>query len=172
MFEYSPADIAAQIRVLPTPFFVWLRTLAIINLSSLLLVRRPQARWVLGAILFIFATNVPIFLSLGLVKAGSIPHLFVWVPLVLYLARELRSGRVVWRTPFGLWILAVLIVDWISVVFDVRDSVQYLLGDRAIVAVPEGGLELPIPTLFVIIVSLAAILAYALAFKKKDAATQ
>ena len=161
MFEYTVAEISSQIRSLPLVLSLWLRFLGALNLSSVLLLRRRQARWVFGAILFIIATNVPIFLSFGLVKLGSIPHLFVWIPLVIYLAKQVRSGQVDIKKPFGMWCFALMILNLVSIVFDMRDGVQYLLGDHA--AMPQGlSPTPPVPTLLAIVVVVFAAVRYSL----------
>lgn len=161
MFEYSISDISNQIASLPVLMFVWLRTIGIVNMASIFLLRRTQARWILAAMLFIMATNVPIFLSFGLVKLGSIPHLLVWVPLVIYLAREIRSGRVNVRRPFGMWCFTVMLIDLVSVVFDMRDGVQYLLGDTTPMT-ENLSTGFPIPTLIAIVVAITVAVCYAL----------
>lgn len=169
MFEYTRADIAEQIQSLPLLMLVWLRLLGALNLSSVFFIRRIQARWVLGAMLFVAATNVPMFLSMGLVKLGSIPHLVVWIPLVVWLAGQLRTGKVDIRSTFGVWCFAVMLVDLVSVVFDLRDGAQYLLGDRGLVT-QNPSTDLPIPTLLVIAVSVVGVAGYSLGFGKKPAA--
>jgi len=129
-----------------------------------------QARWVLAAMLFIAATNVPIFLSLGLVKLGSIPHLIVWIPLVAYLAGQLRSGEVNVRTPFGIWCFVVMLLDLVSVVFDIRDGAQYLLGDdQPMTQLSPTGF--PVLTMLAIVVSVVAVAAYSLGFRRSDEST-
>lgn len=170
MFEYTIVEVSEQIRSLPPALFVWLRLIAITNMASVFLLRRTEARWVLGAMLFIAATNIPIFLSLGLVKLGSIPHLIVWIPLVAHLARQLRSGQVDLRTPFGMWCFAVMLINLVSVVFDVRDGAQYLLGDRETI-LQNPSTDLPILTLFVIAASVVAISAYSIGFPRKSGRT-
>lgn len=159
MFEYTPADIANQIASLGLLMMVWLRMIGIVNLASIFFLRQIQARWVFAAFLFITVTNVPLFLSFGLIKLGSVLHLIVWVPLVIYLAREFRQKHIDVKTVFGVWCVIEMLVVLISVVFDVRDSVQYLLGDHEQMAIdPNAGA--PILTLLAIGVSVASVLAY------------
>ena len=159
MFEYTPADIANQISNLPLLLSGWLRVMGIVNLASLFFLRHIQARWVLAAFVFIAATNVPIFLSYGLVKLGSIPHLIVWIPLIIYLAHEFRCGRIEVKSIFGVWTVCVMAVVLISVVFDVRDAVQYLQGDHAPMAIdPDAGP--PTLTLFAIVGLAALVFTY------------
>ena len=162
MFEYSPTDLSNQIAALPPQIFWWLRTLAIFNVMSIFWIKRVQARWILAAIVFIAFTNVPIFLSLGLVKLGSIPHLLVWIPLLVYLAREIRLGRVDVKTTFGVWCFAVILLNLTSVVFDLRDGIQYLLGDTAPMTAATVAKGFPIATTIAIFLSYVAVAAYAL----------
>lgn len=167
MLEYSPTDISSQISALGPAMGMWLRTLGVVNLLSILFLKHIQARWVLAAFLFIAATNIPMFLSCGLIKLGSIPHLVVWIPLIVYLAREFRRGEIQPRTRFGAWLLVVLVLIVVSVVFDVRDTVQYLLGDRAQMAIDPNAPP-PYLTLLAIGVSAITVIAYSLGFKRRS----
>ncbi|MGI9327043.1 MAG: hypothetical protein ACR2PZ_17630 [Pseudomonadales bacterium] len=171
MFEYTPADIANQIASQPLLVAIWLRVLGVVNLASAFFLRRVQARWVLGAFLFIAATNIPIFLSSGLTKLGSVPHLIVWIPLIIYLAREFRSGHIEFKSSFGIWCVIVLLVNLISVVFDVRDSIQYLQGDHEPMTVDPNA-EAPIMTLLAIVASIILVFGYSFGFGRRDAANQ
>ncbi|NKC02151.1 MAG: hypothetical protein GKR90_27130 [Pseudomonadales bacterium] len=167
MFEYSPADISSQISALGPAMGIWLRTIGIANLLSVLVLKHIQARWVLAAILFIAVTNIPIFLSYGLIKLGSVPHLIVWVPLIVYLAREFRGGKIQPKTPFGIWALVTLMLIVISVVFDVRDTVQYILGDRAQMEIDPNAPP-PYITLLAIVLSIFAVVAYSFGFNRRN----
>lgn len=167
MFEYTPADISNQIAALGPAMSIWLRVMGIVNLSSLFFLRHMQARWVLAAFLFIAATNVPIFLSFGLIKLGSVPHLVVWIPLVVYLAREFRHGNIDVKTVFGAWSVVVMLIVLVSVVFDVRDSAEYLLGDNTQMAIDPDAAP-PYLTLLAIGVSITSVIAYSFGYGKPD----
>ena len=105
MFEYSLVDIQQQLASLADALIYWVRWLGIINLwAALLFIRRRQTQWVLVSIVFVMATNIPLALTFGLVKIVSIPHLLVSIPLIVYLAKELRSGRVEQPSFFGTWL--------------------------------------------------------------------
>ena len=168
MFEYTIVEVRQQFLSLPIGIVLWVRWLGLANLSGVVFWRRRQARWVLAAMAFIILTNGPMLLALGLVKALSIPHLVVWLPLTAYLAMELRSGRVEHGKPFGIWCLVVMLTNLISVVFDLRDGAEYLLGDHAIVAADPTA-EFPIITLLVIGLCTAALLAYSLGLPQGQA---
>ena len=79
------------------------------------------------------ATNMPLmWIYGGMNKVMSIPHLFAWVPLVLYLAYKLaddgyRSGMSDGETVM-VWLL--LVINGISLVFDFVDSIKWIQGDR------------------------------------------
>lgn len=142
---------------------MWIRWLGFVNLiPALFLLKHTQARYVLGAILFIMVTNLSMmFLAgSGLVKALSIPHLFVWVPLVVYLAHQFRSGKIQVGSIVGVWLFAVMVTDFISTVFDFRDSAEYLLGDHGPVAL-DAAAGPPYAILAVMLVLGIAMLAYA-----------
>jgi hypothetical protein len=63
----------------------------------------------------------------------SLPHLLAWIPLCVWLALQLHSGA---PMPAGETALAwaLLIVNLISLGFDAVDSIQWVRGDRAVVA--------------------------------------
>jgi hypothetical protein len=172
MFEHTLSDAFTQLYSMPLGFILWIRWLGLVNVvGGLVFVRRPQARWVLAAMVFILVTNVGLMMAgSGLVKLLSIPHLFAWIPLVAYLAMQLRSGHVDIRKPFGIWCLVVMVTDLVSVVFDLRDGAQYLLGDHGVV-MPDALAAFPLVTLLVIATSTVALVAYALGMPRRDATT-
>jgi hypothetical protein len=171
MFDYTLSDAIEQINALPLGMLIWIRTLGFINTSSIFLLRRSEARWVLAAFVFIAIVNPAMMAAgTGLVKLLGIPHLVVWIPLVAYLAVRLRSGQTDIRSPFGAWCAIVMLVNLISVVFDLRDGVQFVLGDRGVVTGPAP--DLPIPTLLAIAVSATALVMYATGFGRDRESTQ
>jgi hypothetical protein len=172
MFEHTLSDAFTQLYSMPLGFILWIRWLGLVNLvGGLVFVRRPQARWVLAAMVFILVTNVGLMMAgSGLVKLLSIPHLFVWIPLIGYLAMQLRSGHVEIGKPFGIWCLIVIMTDLVSVVFDLRDGAQFLLGDDGVV-VPDSLAAFPVMTLLVIAASAIALVAYSLGMPRRDTTT-
>ncbi len=160
MFEYSIAEVSAQLYGQPLGLVMWVRWLGLVNLMIALFFIRNHvpARWVLAAMLFIMATNIPMSMSLGLVKVLGIPHIIAWLPLVIYLANLFRIGAVELKSKLGIWLAAVIATDITSIVFDVRDGVEYILGDRAIVNVDSS--QMPYITLVVLAASLAVAFIY------------
>ncbi len=161
MFDYSTTDTLQQMTSLPLAMLVWIRLLAFINITSLFWLKRPQGRWVLGALLFICAINLPMLIGgTGLGKILGVPHVLAWMPLIMYLAHQFRTGEIQIKSVFGMWCLLVITVNLISVVFDSRDAVQYLLGDRSpmVIDVSAG---LPYASLTAIAMLWTATLVYA-----------
>ncbi len=159
MFEYTFAEFSQQSADQPVLMTIWLRWLVLVNIiPALIFVRQVQARWVLGAVAFIAVVNVPLGMMFGFGKALAIPHLIVWIPLIIYLAQEWRNGQIKNTPIFKGWIAAVMITNLISVIFDIRDGTQFLLGDTEPIKVSTS--DIPYVTFAAIIVALAALFIY------------
>lgn len=159
MFEYSLADVAGMLYQQPNILKYWVRWLGITNMACIFFVwKHKQARWVAVSMGFVMIANIPIAMALGLVKALAIPHLFAWIPLVAYLAMQVRNGKVDIKSTFGVWVLILIVTNTISVIFDVRDTVEYLAGDRGIVAVSSA--NIPYLMFGIILVSIVALAFY------------
>lgn len=87
------------------------------------------------AAMFVVATNLPImWWERGMSKLMSMPHLLAWIPLEVALVQRL-AGRVGPVPLTGLeqaFLILLLIVNGISLVFDLMDSLRWLRGDRSI----------------------------------------
>ena len=159
MFEYTLEQVSQQSDAQPLALTIWINWLVLVNLvPPLFFLRQMQARWVLGAMIFVTAVNIPLSLVFGFSKALAIPHLIVWIPLVIYLAREWRDNRLHDTPIFKSWIMAVMITDLISVVFDIRDAAFFLGGDTGIHTADIS--DIPYATFAAVIVALAALFFY------------
>lgn len=159
MFEYSLGNVAEMLYQQPDILRYWIRWLGVMNMVCILFVwKHTQARWAAVAMLFVVAANVPIAMALGLVKALAIPHLFAWVPLVAYLAMQVREGKLQTKSIFGVWVLTLMVTNTVSIIFDIRDTVEYIAGDRGIVSVSSA--NIPYAMFAVCLVSVAALAYY------------
>ena len=159
MFEYSLVDVAGMLYEQPNALKYWIRWLGLANMICLFFVwKHKQARWVAVAMLVVAVANIPMAMALGLVKALSIPHLVAWIPLTIYLAVEVRERKIIPSSAFGIWVLILMVTNTISVVFDIRDSIEYVAGDRAILAM--SGISIPYYTLAAILLSIVAMAVY------------
>lgn len=85
---------------------------------------------------FVAVTNVPIMLQRrGMSRLMSVPHLLAWFPLVAWLALRLAGATALSTAELALlWLL--LIVNSLSLVFDVMDTWRWLAGERDIPGFP------------------------------------
>ncbi len=86
--------------------------------------------------LIIFVTHLGVlfimgwlFKQVGYVRLLGIVHVFLWTPLVVYLARRLGDPAITFPFRQTIWVL--LLVLSISLAFDYIDVTRYLLGERA-----------------------------------------
>ena len=70
-----------------------------------------------------------IFDAMGYVKLLGLPHLILWVPIVVFLmAQQARGDMTNWPRRIIWFIIAIICI---SLVFDFIDVVRWILGERA-----------------------------------------
>lgn len=114
---------------LPMLWPVWLMVLAAVNMiAPLFFLGTIEA----VAVLIIFAASAMAMMILyaryGLVRLLGIGHI-AWlglVPWLVYRLAGLEVGSPVWS-----FVLAVIVIDSVSLVLDIADVVRYWRGDRA-----------------------------------------
>jgi len=113
---------------LPKPWVVWVMLLVLVNVViSLFYLTTIEAQVVLGAALIGFVIQVVIFSAKGFVRLLGIGHI-LWIPMVFWL-----WGRLDFAAPgsfFQLWMIAVIVLDTISLVIDATDVIRYWNGER------------------------------------------
>ena len=123
-------NILASWQALPLWVQVWVGLILVpVNAAAFFLLDTETGQYTAVAAAFVVITNGPLMLFYqGMNRALSLPHLVAWIPLVYLLVAHLASGNV----PPGEWYYAVLviIVNSISLVFDVLDSWRWLRGER------------------------------------------
>ncbi len=150
MFEYSQADIGAQVAALPFAFQIWFQWMFyVIVLAPILFIYYRQGRVALAFSVVFLAVQFPLMRTIGLTNLLSLSHLLIWGPLVVYLCRELRMGRIARKSIFGAWSILAVATAVISLVFDVRDFSRWVAGERAIVSVPA---EATVPWLWLALI--------------------
>lgn len=168
MFEYSGADLEAQMAALPLVLRVWLQWMfAVIVLAPVVFVWHRQARVALLFSLVFLAVQLPLTRAVGLTNLLSLPHLLIWGPLVAYLSRELRARRIRPGSLFGIWALAAVATAIVSLVFDVRDFGRWLAGQRGIVQ-PGPAPEIPWLQVAAIALALGALSTYIFGRRPSD----
>jgi len=143
MFEFSQADIQAQVAALPLAFQLWFQWMfVVIVVAPVLFLRQRQGRVALAFSALFIAVQMPLMWSVGLSNLLSLTHLLIWGPLLIYLCRELRSQRIRRASPMGIWACSAVATAIISLVFDVRDFGRWIGGERGI-ANPPPNPEVP-----------------------------
>lgn len=133
MFEYSQADLDAQMAALPMMIQIWLNwMLVVIIFMPLIFFRRKQGRIAIVTSLLLITAAVPISLMYGMTNLVAAVHLVLWVPLVLYFCQQLRVKAIPMKSFFGIWSVVMVASCIISLAFDVRDFSYWIMGDRGI----------------------------------------
>ncbi len=125
-------EIFQSFRRLPTWVQLWMVVVLVpVNLASLAFLGSWQ-----GAVIAALAVGgmVPnIFIMMrerGLSNAMTLPHLVLWIPLVVLLVIWLSNGTL--HGELATFALLLLLIDGISLWFDIIDAVAWWRGDRAI----------------------------------------
>ncbi len=107
---------------------VWLGALIILNgVAPLWFLDHPEA-WVAMATFHSgFLVGVVLFKSQGFTRLLGLMHA-PWIILLALLWGTM--GEVPASEPFGLWMRVVFTLDAVALVFDAKDVIKYLAGDR------------------------------------------
>lgn len=125
-------EIWASFRALPLWVQVWVAVILVpVNVASLWFFYETM-----GALIAVLAIGgmVPNLLIMvfdrGLSKAMALPHLAIWIPLVAFLIWVIQSP---WAEgPYLTYLWLLLVVDGVSLAFDIPDAWKWLRGDHAI----------------------------------------
>lgn len=122
-------DFNRSLLAMPKPWVVWLALLLAANLvAPLFWLGAPEAQATLSAFMLAAMLQMVIFRRLGFVRLLGAGHL-PWLFLVPWLALRLASAGL--QSAFDYWLLAVIVVDGLSLVIDATDVVRWLRGERA-----------------------------------------
>lgn len=130
MARFNAKQILSQIGRLPRHLQIWLAWLLLIDFVLLLpFLSQHEARvalyWQIGNVIF----GGTLWSKLGLVRLLGLSHVLFWTPMTVYLFGQWQ--QVPLETAYGLWLRALVITNFISLVIDYIDVVRYLKGDRA-----------------------------------------
>jgi len=127
------ADIWNSFRRMPLWVQIWVAVILVpVNLAPLFFLGEPYAIWVAVLSIGGMIPNLPIMLAeRGLSKRMALPHVLIWPPLVVLLG-WLLSGPVGDGGAYATLLMVVLVVDLISLGFDIPDALRWLRGERDI----------------------------------------
>ncbi len=125
-------DIWMSFRNLPLWVQIWMVFFLIpVNLAPLAFVDQPQGALIAALSVTGMALNIPIIRAArGMTKAMALPHLICWVPLVAIIIMLLTDGTVL-SPEYARFLLLLLVVDLISLAFDLNDSIVWLRERQA-----------------------------------------
>jgi hypothetical protein len=109
------------------PWRLWIALLGVVNFAAVFFLDTLEGKLVLAAIVAGAVFQMSIFAAKGYVRLLGIGHI-LWLPLVLWLGS--RIGDIGTDSTFGKWVVAVIVIDGISVIIDAVDVGRYLAGDR------------------------------------------
>ena len=129
-------SLLRDVKRFPIGWRVWMRLLVLVNIvAPLFLINHLEARVALGAGILAALVIVPMHRRLGWVRLLGIGH-FQWLVLVPWLV-----SRYLTTAPTGVlagWMLAIILIDTVSVAIDVVDVGRYLAGERTPVVGRKG----------------------------------
>lgn len=131
----------ASITGLPRWVQAWLVLLVGTNMTSVAFLDTDVGMWTAAAIVAVAALNLPMMvIQGGLTRLLSLPH-FVWFPLSVFLYGRLQGAE---ELPVGSSVrsfaLTVLIVNGISLMFDVFEVYRWFRGEREVLGLDRPGL--------------------------------
>ncbi len=124
-------EIWQSFRRLPLWVQAWVALILVpVNLASLLFLAEPQGTMVAALAVGGMAPNLLIMMrDHGFSRAMALPHLMFWIPLVGLIAIML-TGAPALPAGYRQFLLLLLVVDLISLAFDVADAWRWWNGDR------------------------------------------
>ncbi|MEM6986272.1 MAG: hypothetical protein AAF499_07005 [Pseudomonadota bacterium] len=123
--------VMQQLQAMPQWLQIWLAVLAVMNTLSLFFLRHASGRLVFVVWVIIVAVNSWVFMQAGgFTRSMAFIHM-LWIPMIVWLGlmphRDKDTGLL--RT----WLLLLVLVNCISIGFDVLEIVRWLAGDRGVI---------------------------------------
>ncbi len=124
----STMNFMKTMMIMPIHWQVWLGVLVAANIVvPLFFIHTLEAQVVLATAIAGLVIMSVIFSMKGFVRLMGIGHIG-WLPLVLWLATKLDHAPA--DSTFGYWLMAVIVLDSLSVFIDTIDVLRYVKGER------------------------------------------
>lgn len=125
----SASSLNEAILMQPLWLQLWVGWLVLINIGGgLVFIRRPEAKWVLLAMIGNVILMNWLFAQFGYQRILGIAHVIFWTPLIVYLWARRQQWQV--GTLGGKWLAVLFATNTVSLLIDYTDVVRYLLGER------------------------------------------
>lgn len=125
-------DIWRSFMRISTWVQIWIVVILVpVNIAALLFWTAPYGAWIAVLAIGGMLPNLWIMMKeRGLSKLMALPHLVIWTPLVVLIVWVVGTQEL--TTPHFWFLCVLLIVDIISLGFDVPDFLKWWRGDREI----------------------------------------
>lgn len=121
-------NFTKTMMIMPIHWQAWLGVLVGVNIvAPLFFIHTLEAQVVLAMGIVGLAIMSVIFSMKGFVRLMGIGHLG-WLPLVFWLGTKLE--HVPADSAFGYWLIAVIVLDSLSLIIDTIDLLRYIKGER------------------------------------------
>jgi hypothetical protein len=121
-------EFTKTMLLLPQPWLGWMGLLVAVNMViPLYYIHTREAKVVLIAAMFGLMIMMAIFGAKGFVRLLGIGHI-TWVPMLPWLWTRLDDTS--FGSFFGYWLIAVIVLDSLSLIVDVVDIRRYIKGER------------------------------------------
>ncbi|NNC97017.1 MAG: hypothetical protein HKN88_02980 [Gammaproteobacteria bacterium] len=119
---------------------IWMNWMGIVFIASLIFVwKHKTARYAFLALVLTMPLGFGVWKFTGNIHLMGITHLLVWTPLVfiIYLREFCATGT--WpdtpfvqrfKSPYFIWICLLFVTICISLIFDIRDLVLVIMGQK------------------------------------------
>ncbi|MFK5996645.1 MAG: hypothetical protein QM492_00890 [Rhodobacterales bacterium] len=122
-------DIWRSFRAMPLWVQFWVACILVpVNMAAVVLIPKPCC-WLIPVLAIggMVPNAILMFIERGFSKAMALSHVVLWIPLLGVLALNIKAGSV-----FATYLTVLFAIDFISVCFDLKDSRDWLKGDRKI----------------------------------------
>ncbi len=124
----SMMKLMKTMMIMPIPWQVWLGILVIVNvIVPFFFIHRLEAQVVLATFIVGLVIMSVIFSVKGFVRLLGIGHIG-WLPLVFWLWTRLDHAPA--DSIFGYWLMAVVVLNSLSLIIDTIDVLRYVKGER------------------------------------------
>ena len=113
------------------PVQLWMAWMALVFMASIFFVRRHFAARLVLVSFFLTAASVLYIWSLTQnIHLFGVAHLWIWLPLGLYLAINVlyKRDRSKGYSPYYIWVLLMVFTIFTSLAFDIRDIFLVMYG--------------------------------------------
>jgi hypothetical protein len=112
------------------PWNIWVGMLAMINMvGGLVYIHTMEGQMALAGLMIGFLIMWGIYVKKGFVRLLGLGHLIGWPPMMVWYAKVISEEKA--EGVFEYWLMAVLVVNGISLIIDLVDVIRYSLGDKS-----------------------------------------